>query len=480
MREPFPVNPTLDFIPIASVQLDTDCRDELIPIMAGLQYLYTNTSSRDQLLALIAKDINGTTSALLGREGMSYWEIAVLAGVRLGCNLDYDKLQLLAHEHFTLRRIMGIGIWEDGRKECRRFNWKRIEANVCKLRPETVEKLNEFVVGVGHDLVPQAAEKVRGDSFVVETNIHYPTEANVLADGLRKVILLAAVIAGVLGLEGWRQQKHLLRRIKNYLRTINQECKSKRAGVVERRRQAYRPYLKLARKLLRRARDLVRQVQEESLGWVVGNVEVMGQVAELEKYLSLSERVAENARRRVMKGESVPNEEKIFSVFEPHTELINRGKSPNPIEFGRRTLLLEDSVGFIVHYEVCERGKTDQDRGVEALRRAQEKVGGKIKSASFDRGFHSPKNQVDFAEIVSNACIPVRGYKQAARQEAEATKDYKQSRRNHPGVESLINSVQVGNGLDRCRDRSERGLKRYVGLAVLGRNIQVLGRLVLA
>ena len=355
MREPFPLNPTLDIIPIPSVSLDTNCRDEIIPILAGLQHLYANTSFRDQLLALIARDVNGTTSAFLGRQGMRYWEIAVLAAVRLGCNLDYDKLQTFAHEHYSLRRIMGIGIWEDGKKEFRRFPWKRIERNVCKLRPETVKKLNELVVGVGHDLAPQAAEKVRGDSFVVETNIHYPTEANVLADGLRKVVMLAALLVEALGLEGWRQKKHLLRRIKKYLRQINRECKSKRAGIVERRRRAYQPYLKLARKLLRRARELVRQVQEGGKSMVGGSVEVLGQAAELARYVSLSERVAENARRRVMKGESVPNEEKIFSVFEPHTELINRGKSPNPIEFGRKMLLIEDSVGFIVHYEVFER-----------------------------------------------------------------------------------------------------------------------------
>lgn len=192
MRVPFPTQPTLDVIPIPAVPLNTNSRHEIIPILAALQHLYADTSARDSLLALIAQDVNKDTSPFLGRMGLCYWQILVLAAVRLGCNLDYDALQNLAEEHNTMRRIMGIGFWEDNDPKKPPLDWRRINTNLRAIRPETLEKINNVVVQVGHQLDPQAAEHVRGDTFVVETNIHYPTDASVLVDGLRKILQVLA------------------------------------------------------------------------------------------------------------------------------------------------------------------------------------------------------------------------------------------------------------------------------------------------
>src|SRR5476651_2500182 len=122
---------------------------------------------------------------------MNYWEIVVLAAARLSCNLDYDKLQDLAENHRTLRQIMGIGNWEEEVD----FDWRRIEDNLNKLRPETLKKINDLIVQTGHALEPEAIESVRGDTLVVETNIHYPTESTLIGDGLRKIVLLATLLA---------------------------------------------------------------------------------------------------------------------------------------------------------------------------------------------------------------------------------------------------------------------------------------------
>jgi len=470
---------TLDLLPIADVVLDTQCRDELIPILAGLQALYADVATRERILALIAQDVNGQASAQRGRPGLHYWEILVLAAVRLGCNLDYDKLQDLAANHQTLRRLLGVGTWQDDLPPAdRRLDWRRLRDNVCLVRPATLEQLNAAIVQLGHQFAPEAVEQVRGDSFVVDTNIHYPTEANVLVDGLRKLTQLGAALAVLLGLPGWRQGRHLQRRCKHLLRCINTACKSKKAGAEARRRQAYQPLLKLARRLLRRACRLLAHAQAH--GGRVPAAELTARCLELQRYVELTEQVADNGRRRVVLGEAVPNSEKIFSVFEPHTELVNRGKTPHAIQFGRRVLVLEDRVGFIVHYAVSARGEQDADLAQPLLHQAQEKCANRIQAASFDRGFHSPANQEALAKIVAAACVPVRGCRQAARQEAAATADFKEQRRRHPGVESAIHGLQAGNGLKRCRDRTEQGLERYVGLAVLGRNLQVLGKLVLA
>src|SRR5271165_5578667 len=191
----------LDCLPIREVELNLECRDEIIPILRALRHLYADAPLRRELLTLVGKDVNGSTDRKRGRRGMNYWEIAVLAAARLGCNLDYDKLQDLAENHRSLRQIMGIGDWLADEVD---FDWRRIEDNLNKLRPETLQKINALIVKAGHVLEPQAIESVRGDTFVVETNIHYPTESSVIGDGVRKIVHLATELAKEYEVEGWR------------------------------------------------------------------------------------------------------------------------------------------------------------------------------------------------------------------------------------------------------------------------------------
>ena len=102
----------LDCLPISEVKLNLNCRDEIIPILRALQHVYGDAPSRRELLGLVGKDVNQGTSRKRGRRGLNYWEVTVLAATRLGCNLDYDKLQDLAENHRSLQQIMGIGAWE--------------------------------------------------------------------------------------------------------------------------------------------------------------------------------------------------------------------------------------------------------------------------------------------------------------------------------------------------------------------------------
>jgi IS5 family transposase len=468
----------LDCLPISKVTLNLNCRDEIIPILRGLQHLYANASLRRELLTLVGKDVNQNTSRKRGRRGLNYWEVAVLASVRLGCNLDYDKLQDLAENHRRLRQIMGLGDWQEEEVD---FDWRRIEDNVIKLRPTTVKKINELIVRAGHALQPQAMASVRGDSFVVETNIHYPTESSLIGDGLRKVVTLAAALAALHGQAGWRQHRHVLKIVKKIVRDISREARAKRKGA-DRLKPGYSRLLDLAKDLLERARQLLQALAlcvEVPVGAELGKG-VGGGEQELLHYLQLTEQVCGTARRRVLLGETVANEEKLFSIFEPHTELIQRGKQPNPIQFGHKVLVIEDAAGFICDYQVMGKGVLDQDVVVPVMTQLQKRMGGKIERASFDRAFPTPDNQEKLAGIVRHPCIPQKGEHRGREQHEAATVEFRQGRRHHPGVESAIGALQVGNGQKRCRDRSERGYERYVGLGILGRNLHVLGKLLLA
>ena len=467
---------TLDCLPISAVSLNLDCRDEIIPILKALQHVYGEPALRREILCLVGKDVNRDTSRKHGRRGMNYWEITVLAATRLGCNLDYDKLQDLAENHRRLRQIMGIGAWQTEEVD---FDWRRIEDNVTKLRPETLKKLNDLIVQAGHELAPKAIAAVRGDTFVVETNIHYPTESSLIGDGMRKVLPLAARLAAAEGISGWRQHEHLLSKIKKLVRHIGRASRIKNVAGKARVQAGYEELLGLVEELLQRARHLVGMLQMPDCLSVLDLAGGTG-AKELLHYVDLTAKVCSTARRRVLEGETVPNEDKIFSIFEPHTELIKRGKQPLPIQYGHNVWVVEDAVGFVVDYGVVANGVLDQDVVLPIMTKLQARFKGKIKSASFDRAFHTPENQQELAKIVRTPCIAAKGQEKGRQQQEEGTVAFRKARQNHPGVESAIGALQAGNGMKRCRDRSKKGYERFVGLGMLGRNLQTLGKLLLA
>ena len=163
-----------------------------------------------------------------------------------------------------------------------------------------------------------------------------------------------------------------------------------------------------------------------------------------------------------------------------HTQLYRRGKAGTPNQFGRLLLVFEDKIGFISHYHLMDRDVTDKDVIVAQTRQVQKLHKGEIEKASYDRGFHSEDNRKELLKIVSSPCLPPKHPQQYAESLANGTVEFHRSRQRHPGIESAIGALQRGNGLKRCRDRSELGLERYIGLAILGRNLHTLGKLLIA
>jgi transposase, IS5 family len=472
MRKAFDRQQRLDCQTIPNLRLNFNCRDELIPILAALKHIYMQPKLRDEILRAVARDVNRDSSPKFGREGMDYWPILVLAAVRLGCNFDYDRLQDLAEQHRTLRHMMGVGEWDEETE----FNWRTIRNNIALLRPETLERINHAIVAEGHRLVPEAAETVRVDSFVAETNIHYPTESSLIRDGLRKVLSLCVAIAALAGGRGWRQHQHLYQKAKRLVRRIERLAARKGQGYQKRIEALYRELLDLAETILARADQLQTSLKNKRKT----SSEVLALDAQLQTFSERTRHVCGTARRRVLQGENVPNAEKLFSIFETHTQLYKRGKAAQPVQFGRQILIYEDGAGFLSHAYLMPRDTDDRSVVVPQTRIVQKRLEGRIRQASFDRGFHSPENQRDLAEILAHPCVPMPGANQMRQQEAEATIEFRQARQRHPGIESVINALQAGNGLGRCRDRSERGFSRYLQLAVLGRNLHVLGKILVA
>ena len=473
MRKPLSDQGRFDKSPISHVTLNLNCRDEIVPILAGLQHIYSQPALRDKILDLVEQDVNEDSRNDCGREGLGYWEIIVLAAVRLGCNLDYDKLQDLAEQHRALRQIMGIGDWQGDDND---FQARRIRDNVCLLKPQTLEAISHCIVEEAYRLEPEAAKKQRADSFVVETDIHYPTESSLIVDGTRKVIELCVKLCEAYDTIGWRQHEHLLKKVKQTARQIARISSRKGGNYKERLKQQYCKLLRRAQQILSRASEMCETLHRE----YTLDTRTISRIAEIRVFIERTEQVCGTARRRVLEGETVPNDDKLFSIFEPHTQLYRRGKAGQPNQFGRLVLIYEDALGFIPHHYVMPREAQDQDVAVEQTRTLQQRLNDRIKELSFDRGFHSPENHVELAKIVPGTCLPKPGSQQSARQTATESVQFHAAKQRHSGVESAIGALQSGNGLVRCRDQREDGFERYVALAVLGRNIHALGKLLIS
>ncbi len=471
MRQHYKKQYRFDCTPIAELILNYECRDEVVPVLAGLQHLYTCSSLRNKVVKLVAQDINEESRRDVGRPGFDDWQIVVLAAVRLGCNYDYDKLQDQAENHRALRTMLGVGQWD----EATSFSARRIRDTLCQLEPATIAAINEAIVSYGQELHGEAAESVRADSFVVETDIHHPTESSLIGDGMRKIIPLCVDLANEIGEAGWRQSKHLLKQIKQHVRTIAQVSASKSPKVKAGLPRAYERLLDRAALILDRAKTL--QIQAETNGV---SIESLALAKELQHWIELTEQVCDTAYRRVILDEHVPNSDKLFSLFETHTQLYRRGKAGTPNQFGRLVLVFEDGAGFISHYHLMDRDALDADVVVDQTREAQKKHKGAIKTASFDRGFYTSENEEQLSKIVDETCVAPRHPQQYAERLAKGSVEFHRLRQRHPGIESAIGALQSGNGLKRCRDHSEVGFERYLGLAILGRNIHVLGKLLIA
>jgi len=481
MRRTIKRQRSIGSIDIGKIEFDTDCRHEIIPILEGLQYIHNHPNLLKKVLKLIEQDIVGDKSKERGASGMEYWEILVLACIRQGCNLTYDALQDLANYHTVLRQMLGLGDLD-----IKRYTRSTLQGNIAKISDETLEKISQLVIDEGHKLCPKAIERVRADSYVAKTNIHYPTDANLILDGIGTMLTLVCQLVILFPILVGYQRGHWWGIAKKVYRTIQrlaakEKGKEKEKGsCTEKMKGLYRELIEIALRLTTRCEETIegakKHVKRE--GVKVDAVRVNSLISELEQCIKLTREACNLALRRVILEEQILNDEKIFSLFETHTELINRGKSPYPIEFGHRVLIVQDRVGFILKAQIMDH-TTDDKVAVPAMTQLQQYYGGKIKAVSFDKGFYSHDNLVELKKIIALVCLPKKGKLSEEDKQRESAPEFGKVRKWHSGIESAIHALGTGNGLALCRDKKYKGYRRYLALGVLARNVQVLGSLLL-
>jgi hypothetical protein len=299
---------------------------------------------------------------------------------------------------------------------------------------------------------------------------------------VRKVLSLSAQVGQLVEDKTWQYWRTTLRGVKRTYRQIQKVAANKILNSEEKAEKFKSLYAELiddAVTIVSKALAFKEKIALDQITDASTRQRVEKRVNELDYYLLATVHAAWLAERRVLGGETISNAEKLHSVFEPHTELINRGKSPFPIEFGHRVFLFEDQIGFILAHKILKDGLTDEQVVVEMLTALQTRMRNRIKVASFDKGFWSPENLASLKDVVETLCLPKKGKRDLEAKLRETAPAFRQARRWHPGVESAIHALVEGNGLAVCRDRGEKGYERYVALGILGRNLQTLGRILL-
>ena len=315
----------------------------------------------------------------------------------------------------------------------------------------------------------KAALEVKGDSYVLETDVHFPTDLNLLWDAGRKCVALIEKYRDKLGynLRGWRKAKEWRRQLKACERLTSQSVYRGGPNKEARVKGAVREYLAVGRGLAAKVQASLLELCDQSINpapWE--GLEYFQRM--LVKHLDL-------VQRRLLNEEKIPASEKLFSLFEPHTEWIQKGKQRPNVELGHRLLVAGDQHQLIQDYAVLLQ-EAEVDQRIPVPDRLLGRYGaGSLASLSFDKGFTRAADRELLSLYVPEVVMPKRGKKNAAEQERESGKKFVALRRQHSAVESAINSLEH-HGLNRCLDVGIEGYLRYVGYGVMSYNLHMIGR----
>lgn len=224
-------------VDISQIEFDPKSRDDIPQLLRGLQHIYTHRETRDEIFQILEKNIAPNVDKNNGRPGMDLWKILVMGTLRLNLNLDYDRLHYMVNYDSLIRQMLGHGLFDQ--KDL--YNIQTLKDNIVLLTPEVLDKINQVVVNCGHKLVKKkdhTSLKGRCDSFVVETNVHYPTDTNLLYDATRKVISLTADLCKKFKISGWRQSKYYVKKVKKLLRKLQKLKRSSSKDENKKRKRA--------------------------------------------------------------------------------------------------------------------------------------------------------------------------------------------------------------------------------------------------
>ena len=439
----------------------------LDPVLQGIDAFFDQHSA---LVEHVRLDLErGLKNPGSGRHGITPSQTLRSLTLMRVKNWDYRELRERINDGYTLRGFTQFDSHRVPKHDAfnRAFN---------RLTPTTLEAINQAVVQAAVQLGLEDGKKLRVDTTVVETNIHYPTDATLLWDSVRTITRLVEDLHDKLphGVQGFTNRTRSARRRMQQIQRMTAQQRQQQQV------PKYRELLRITRLVVQNAHQVVEQTE------AIGGIDVVAGLVidqlrqQITSYCDLADRVIDQTRRRVIEGEPVPSEQKIYSIFEPHTDLIKRGKVLKPVEFGHKVFLAESAQGLITDYRVLKGNPADSDNVEASLERHQQTFQRPPEWYAGDRGFYSAGNvqRCQQAEV-GEVCIPQRGGKKTQEQEAlERSPAFKKAQRFRVGIEGRISVLFRGRGMKRCRAKGRERFEMLVGAAVLANNLMRIAQLI--
>jgi transposase, IS5 family len=425
----------------------------------------------DELFELVKADLlkRYLHSERLGRHSTPVEVILRMLVVKKLYGWSYRQTERFVCDSIVLRQFCRLYL-ESAPDDTTLIRW----ANT--IGAPTLAALNDRAVELARTLKVTRGRKLRTDATVVETNIHYPTDDALLADGVRVISRLVRRAKGLIpkSVRQAARGEPFRNRTRSAKRWAHKISKMALRGTQEAKasyRAAYERLIEVGRASIKQAERVQSMLQEAP-----GSRRLP---EELSHFAGLLEQVISQSRRRVLEGEEVPATQKLLSVFEEHTAIIRRGKARKQTEFGRKVWLSEVDGGIISGFRILEGNAGDEAQLRPALEDHRRLFGKPPELVAADRNVHSKENERLAKEMgVKKVCLPKAGKKSEKREEYERQGWYKRARRFRAGIEGRISVMKRREYLGRCRDRGEEGFGRWVGWGVLTANLGTIARTV--
>ena len=435
-----------------------------------LQTVSDFLDSQNDMIEQVRCDlVRGLKNAETGRRGLTPQQILrslVLMRIK---NWDYRELRERIADGYTLRQFTDFYCQTVPRHDA-------FHRGFTRLTPETLKAINDLVVQAAVELGLEDGERLRVDTTIVQTDIHHPTDNTLLWDVVRVVTRLIGRLAAALErrrIKGFRDRtRSARRRMQEIQRMTSRQRQEQQTG-------RYRELIGIAEEVIESARTALRQTHKARGTDMISNLAIAEMRKEIEHFCDLGARVIDQSRRRVLNGEQVPTAEKLYSIFEPHTDLIKRGKVQTPIEFGHKVFLAESARGLITQYEVLDGNPNDEQHVVVSLERHKQAFGRAPDLYGSDRGFFNERNVTSCRqEGVKVICIPQRGGTKAPERKAyEKSREFKDGQRFRAGIEGRISVLFRGRGMKRCLAEGRERFELWVAAAVLANNLMKIAAL---
>lgn len=338
--------------------------------------------------------------------------------------------------------------------------------------PKVIQTLHERVVQLAQEHGVTRGRKLRVDTTVVESNIHYPTDSSLLGDGTRALTRTMKKIEQKSG--GLKRKiRDRMRSIRKRVLAIALSTRHKGPDAEERRKKQYRQLLSLTRQTVNQAGKVLAEVKQAS----GPRRRALRSLAEsLETMVNRVGQVVKQTRNRILAG-ITKSADKIVSVFEPHTEIIRKGKASKPTEFGKLVKIQEAENQIVTHFEVYATRPADSTLLLPSIRMHQQRFGRVPHTVAADTGFYSQKNEkAAHALGVKRMAVPNQHSKSVERQRLHRERWFRQGQRWRTGCEGRISVLKRRHGLRRSLYRGFDGMQRWVGLGVIADNLIQIGR----